>query len=153
MVCVLIWNCKITLNNYLASINQDEQNIGKVQLEESVNIINYGNYIGIVIQKPFTLKFLELKPNMTIKNFKGTKYTTLKKSVIDNFFNNLINIYEKFDMQDSNKFKSEYYNENIITKRQRGKIIYELLLKMDQRKVNGKKWIYTNDRLFLEDFK
>lgn len=145
---------KISLKNYLTSIEKIDITTAKtMKLETDLNIFNYGPFIGIVIKKPFVLKFLQLKPNMNIQNFRGTKYNTLSVDFINMFFDNLYNIYKKFERSDSKIFKQKF--QDTITKKQKGFVIFELLLKMNSNKIDDKKWIYykNNDIVDINDFK
>ena len=90
---------------------------------------------------------------MNIKNFKGTKYNTLKRIILDDYFENLLKIYKKNNQEDSKNLQDEY--EEKIKKKDKGKILYKLLLKMDEQKIDNKRWIYnqSKENLTLNDFK
>ena len=146
-----------TLSRYLNQFKKEkvkELKLTNIQMtEQNVNLSNYGKYIGIVIKTPFTLKLLTLESEMNIKNFKGTKYNTLKRIILDDYFENLLKIYKKNNQEDSKNLQDEY--EEKIKKKDKGKILYKLLLKMDEQKIDNKRWIYnqSKENLTLNDFK
>jgi len=148
---------KYTLSRYLNQFKKEkiqEMKNTKIKMnEQNVNLNNYGKFIGIVIKAPFTLKLLTLNVEMNIKNFKGTKYNTLPRITLDDYFENLLKIYKTKNKDDANKLQEEYDEKN--KKKHKGKVLYKLLLKMDNQKINNKRWIYnpSNQDLTIEDFK
>lgn len=147
---------KYTLSRYLNEFKKDKMKQlkqTKVKFTQNINLNNFGKYIGIVIKNPFTFKLLTLNEDMNIKNFKGTKYNTLKATILDDYFNNLINIYIKVNRNKANEYVDLY--ENASKKKLKGKIIFQLLFTMNQENVNNKKWIYVqgDEQINLNDFK
>lgn len=146
-----------SLSRYLNQFKKEKvKEIKKTNIkmnEQTVNLNNYGKFIGIVIKNPFTLKLLTLDREMNIQNFKGTKYNTLTRISLDEYFENLLKFYKKNNQDDAKKLQEEY--EQKIKKKDKGKILYKLLLKMDEQKIDNKRWIYnqSKENLTLNDFK
>ena len=89
---------------------------------------------------------------MNIANFKGTKYKTLKIDTLDQYFENLLTIYKKSNPKNAEILQNKYKKNN--RKIHKGKILYELLFKMNTEKIDKKRWIYnqSGENLQLKDF-